>query len=154
MFYWITGTVKSRLQIFGKWEWTLKNDYQECLHMVIMFQYFLDMDQHIFINSHVILLFEEISDTLGHHQDKWLCWATCPTDKLFSNSAPNTALSSLCLQMPYPLMVPGHQQYRRKLWLNPLARWVVLLALCCRTMGYVEPSITFVDWKSPFTNMD
>ena len=67
MFYWITGTVKSRLQIFGKWEWTLKNDYQECLHMVIMFEYFLDMDQHIFINSHVILLFEEISDTLGHH---------------------------------------------------------------------------------------
>ena len=31
-----------------------------------------------------------IWDNLGQHQDKWIFWATCPTDKLFSNPAPNT----------------------------------------------------------------
>ena len=38
-----------------------------------------------------VAIFFLIWDNLGQHQDKLIFWATCPTDKLFSNPAPNTA---------------------------------------------------------------
>ena len=37
-----------------------------------------------------VAIFFLIWDNLGQHQDKWIFLATCPTDKLFSNPAPNT----------------------------------------------------------------